>query len=748
METKMISFATPARVWEEALPVGNGRLGAMIFGVSDREKLQLNEDSIWSGGYRDRNNPAAREALPFVRSLIRQGRIRAAEDLCIEAFTGIPPEQRVYQTAGELSIDFSTEGFFGHEGSGTRDGTLMEGVHNYQRILDLSRALHIVSFEWEGTVFTRECFASAPAGVIVLHCTVSIPGMLSFRVHLSRGIYAACVRSIGNDTIELLHTEGIPFCVAMKTFTKGGKTRVTGGFLTVEGADEAVLLIDARTGFRETDYEAVCLANLNRQFAVPWEQLLEEHIEDYQRFFNRLEFSLDVEGEKFTERYFNFCRYLLISASRPGTLPANLQGIWNKHIDPPWGSAYTININTQMNYWGAYTCNLAETEEPLFDLLERAYLHGKRTAEIMYGCRGFAAHHNMDLWGDTAPRDCWLPGSYGLLGLAWLVLHLWEHYEYTLDKAFIKRYFYLLHDTCLFFVDFLEEEESDNQFLIVNPSVSPENSYCFPMDSTQDKEACSLCTGCAMDNQILRRLFCVTIRAAELISIENENIAAFRSILSRLAEPRLDHDGCIAEWNEYFEEVEPGHRHLSHLWALFPGDSITLDETPALTVAARKSLEKRLANGGGGTGWSLAWTICLFAQLHNGEQALSYLNRLFNTSTLPNLFNIGPPFQIDGNFGAMAGLVLMLVQSRLRFQPDGKPFVIIDILPALPESWADGFLKGVRLRGSLSADIVWQNRRLASLILENKGRDIQANVRYTDMEQKFFLTKNCFLKVL
>ncbi|MDR0784887.1 MAG: glycoside hydrolase family 95 protein [Treponema sp.] len=746
METKTISFAAPARVWEEALPVGNGRLGAMIFGIPDREKIQLNEDSIWSGGYRDRNNPSAREALPVIRSLIRERRIRAAEDLCIEAFSGVPPEQRVYQTAGELSVDFSTEGFFGHEGSGTRNGPLIEDVCNYQRTLDISRALHIVSFEWKGTVFTRECFASAPAGLIALRCTASTPGMLSFRAHLSRGIYADRVKSIANDTVGLLRAEGLPFCVAMKALVKGGKTRSRGGFLTVEGADEAILFIDARASFREANYEAVCLANLNRQSVAPWKQLLEEHVEDYRRFFNRMEFSLDAEKEKFTERYFNFCRYLLVSASRPGTLPANLQGVWNRHIDPPWGSAYTINVNTQMNYWGACMCNLAETEEPLFDLLERAYPHGKRTAEVMYDCRGFIAHHNMDLWGDAAPRDCWLPGSYGLLGAAWLVLHIWEHYEYTLDRVFLEKYFYLLRDTCLFFTDFLEESENDGRFLVVNPSVSPENSYRFSEDSTH--EACSLCDGCAMDNQILRRLFSVTIRAAELTGIENENIAAFRSILPRLMEPRTDPNGRIAEWNEYFEEVEPGHRHFSHLWALFPGDAVTIDETPTLASAARKSLEKRLANRGGGTGWSLAWAICLFARLHNGEQALSCLYRLFNTSTFPNLFNIGPPFQIDGNFGAMAGLVLMLVQSRLRFQPDGKPFVVVDVLPALPESWTNGFLKGVRLKGNLSADIMWRNGRLASLTLESKGCDIQANIRYADMEREFFLTKNSFLRIL
>jgi alpha-L-fucosidase 2 len=729
----------------------------MIFGAPDREKIQLNEDSVWSGGYRDRNNFEAQTALPLIRSLIREGRVRAAEDLCIEAFTGIPPDQRVYQTAGELSVDFSPQGFFGHEWSGTRNESLMQGVHNYHRTLDISRAVHSISFEWKDIAFTRECFASALAGIIAMRFAASAPGMISFRAHLSRGIYLDGVKKASQDTIVLFRTEGIPFCVAVKALVKNGKTRVRGGFLTVQRADEAVLFIDARTSFRETDYEAVCLANLNRQSTTLWEQLLQEHVEDYQRLFNRMQLSLAANKEM--ERYFNFCRYLIISASRPGTLPANLQGIWNKYIDPPWGSDYTININTQMNYWGVCACNLAETEGPLFDLLERAYPNGKRTAEVMYGYRGFVAHHNMDLWGDTAPRDCWLPGSYGLIGAAWLVLHVWEHYEYTLDSAFLKKYFYLLHDTCLFFADFLEESGRDERFLVVNPSVSPENSYRFPLaspysrdtDSPYDEGSCSLCAGCAMDNQVLRRLFSVTILAATVL--ENKDAAVshtvelFRAILPRLAEPRINPDGGIAEWNEYFEEIETGHRHFSHLWALFPGDSITADETPALADAARKSLEKRLANGGCGTGWSLAWAVCLFAKLRDERQALNCLDRLFKTFTLPNLFNDGPPFQIDGNFGAMAGIVLMLVQSRLRFQLNGKPLVVIDVLPSLPKSWADGFLKGVRLKGNLFSDIVWRNGRLVSFVVENKGNDIPAIIRYGGIERNVLLTKSCFLKV-
>ncbi|MCL2805401.1 MAG: glycoside hydrolase family 95 protein [Treponema sp.] len=753
--TKLI-FNTPAAQWEEALPLGNGRLGAMIYGSPDRERIQLNEDSIWSGGFRDRNNPAAKESLAEVRRLLNEGRADEAEEICLESFSGIPPAQRVYQTAGELLISFSPAGGFGHPWSGTRGGALLKDVSNYERSLDISRALHTLSFEYDNTVFKRECFISAAAGLLVLRFTAenkdgkpSPPfqrGKISFRASLDRGVFYDRKGNI-DDAAFLCRDENIPFCAMMKVIQKGGSQRSRGGFITVANADEALLFLDIQTGWigeelsrkrgdaedaegrvREVyKIQEVCLEKINRQIGRGWDELLQEHVGEYRSWYDRVE--LKIDGADDTVKYFNFCRYLLISCSRPGTHPANLQGLWNPHMDPPWGCDYTININTQMNYWAACMCNLAETEEPLFDLLERMYPNGKQTAHSMYGCRGFTAHHNTDIWGDTAPRDYWIPASYWVLGAAWLSLHIWEHYEYTLDKDFLKKYFYLLKDACLFFVDFLSPGK--DSFLVVSPSVSPENSY-----RLNETDCASLCAGCEMDNQILRKLFSVVICVLEEFSRRRggaedaeeegekgrgkrgEEVADLKNLLGRIAEARVHGNGGICEWNEEFEEAEPGHRHFSHLWGLFPGDAISC-ETPELAAAARKSIEHRLAADGGHTGWSRAWLINFFARLGDGEAALENLNLLFKDFTLPNLFNNGPPFQIDGNFGALAGITQMLVQSRLR---DGLQ-AELKLLPALPQEWQSGSLKGIRIKGNLELDIEWRGGKITSYNVRNKGTE-------------------------
>jgi alpha-L-fucosidase 2 len=731
-----ISFDTPAAKWEEALPLGNGRLGAMIFGSPDREKIQLNEDSVWSGQFCDRSNPAAKEALSKVRQLLNEGRAAQAEELCLESLSGIPQTQRVYQTAGELHISFSPSGSsgetgFGHPWSGTRGGALFSDVRNYRRELDIERAVHTLSFEADGVVYTRECFISAPAGLLALRITAAsadgkhLSGKVSFRANLDRGIFYDRKGNM-EDAAFICRDGDIPFCAMIKVIRRGGSQRSRGGFITVEDADEAVLFADIRTGFRETDCFAACINNLNRAVkssnpAQIWEDLLAEHAGEYRSWYDRLK--LEIDGNEKAVQYFNFCRFLLISCSRSNTLPANLQGLWNQHIDPPWGSDYTININTQMNYWACNMCNLAETEEPLFDLLERMYPNGKKTALEMYGCRGFTAHHNTNIWADTAPRDYWIPASYWVLGAAWLSLHIWDHYEYTQDNNFLKKYFYLLKEACLFFVDFLtpgkQKNETGEPYLIVCPSSSPENSYRLN-DDTGVYDA-SLCAGCEMDNQILRKLFDASIRASLILGIADGDTETFRSILRRIPAPVIHSNGTIREWNEEFEEAEPGHRHFSHLWALWPGDSITFDETPQLAAAASKTLERRLAHSGGHTGWSRAWLVNFMARLKNSESALENLNALFSQFTLPNLFNDGPPFQIDGNFGALAGMTQMIVQSRIRYSETNAACVLLDLLPALPQNWANGSLKGVRAKGNLELDLKWQNGQLTSLVIRNNG---------------------------
>jgi alpha-L-fucosidase 2 len=715
-----IIFNSPASNWEEALPLGNGRLGAMIFGSPDRERIQLNEDSIWSGAYRDRNNPAAKEALPTVRRLLNEGRIGEAEDLCIEAFSGIPQTQRVYQTAGELLISFAPDQTFGHPFSGTRASPLLTDIRNYRRELDLSRALHTLSFEHGGALYKRECFISAPADLLVLRFS-TLKGKISFRANLDRGVFYDRKGNIDNAAYITRDTN-IPFCAMIKVIQNGGTQRSQGGFITVENAGEALLFLDIRSGFRESDCTAACIENIERAIAkndVPgqiWNNLLTEHTAEYRSWYERVE--LEIDSAQNVTQYYNFCRYLLISSSRPGALPANLQGIWNPHIDPPWGSDYTININTQMNYWPACMCNLAETEEPLFDLIEHMYPNGKKTAQIMYGCRGFTAHHNTDIWGDAAPRDYWIPASYWVLGAAWLSLHIFEHYEYTQDRAFLEKYFYLLKEACLFFVDFLIPEGGTGESnLIVSPSSSPENSYLHNGDGASSCVA-SLCAGCEMDNQILRKLFTDTIRAAEILKIADNDTELFPSILRRIAAPVIHNNGTIREWREEYEEAEPGHRHFSQLFALWPAGQITADEESAV----RKSLERRLAHSGGHTGWSRAWLINFMARLREGQSALEHLDALLSEFTLPNLLNNGPPFQIDGNFGALSGITQMLVQSRVFYSDTGTIMVKLDLLPALPQKWPEGRIKGLRAKGNLELDLEWKEGRLTSLVIRNSGK--------------------------
>jgi len=746
--TNILCFNSPAAKWEEALPLGNGRLGAMIFGSPDRERIQLNEDSIWSGQFRDRNNPAAKEALAEIRRLLAEGRALEAEELCIECFSGTPMAQRVYQSAGDLLIDFSPKGGFGHRWSGIRGDPLLKDIRGYKRELDLARALHAVSFEYEGTVFKRECFISSPADLLVLYFSAAadgkpVRGQISFRAYLDRGVFCDrkgnCTTSLDSKDAAFIARDGdVPFCAMAKAVNKGGTLKSRGGFITVEKADEVLLFVDIRSGFREKDCEGACVANLNRAASENWEQLIEGHCSEYRAWYDRVKLKLD-DDEK-TERYFNFCRYLLISSSRPGTLPANLQGLWNPHLDPPWGCDYTININTQMNYWPACMCGLAETEEPLFDLLEKMYPNGKKTAKEMYGCRGFAAHHNTDIWGDTSPRDCWIPASYWALGAAWLSIHIWEHYEYTQDKKFLEKYFYLLKEACVFFIDFLVPGKKTNEegepYLIISPSSSPENSYL-----SGGTQAC-LCAGCEMDNQILRKLFSSALRAAEILDVQNFNAEEFRSILARLAAPAIHSNGTIREWNEEYEEAEPGHRHFSHLWALWPGDEINPDETPQLAIAARKTIERRLSANGGHTGWSRSWLINFMARLKDSEAALEHLNDLYKDFTLPNLLNSHPPFQIDGNFGSLAGIAQMFVQSRVRYK-NGASLVSLDLLPALPQNWSSGSIKGLRAKGNLELDFDWRDGKIISLVIRNKSASaVTLRLRGTGEEWEIVLSGN------
>ncbi|MCR4714538.1 MAG: glycoside hydrolase N-terminal domain-containing protein [Treponemataceae bacterium] len=802
-------YEQPASDWNEAVPLGNGRLGMMMYGLPGFEKLQINEDSVWSGFFRDRNNPEAKEALSEVRKLLTDGEIRRAQKKVQESFSALPCNERSFQTAGYFNISCNTDSNAGYCGDypvtevpvGGEKGS---SVKQYKRTLDVSTAVATVEFDSDGIHYFREYYISAPDDVMVIKLTADKKGSVNFAANFDRSIWEDGKGKIDNRTVFIDDAHGIPFCAMARAVVDGGTVRTAGQFLIVENADTAIIFVDIRTAFRESDFKATCLKKLDelaakfdsckgtdsKAFSAVYDSIKAQHIADYQKYFNRMSFELgdgasdascvvseaetsDVRGESKTNvtsadtaalptdkrleafkqkpddldlvrLYADFGRYLLISSSRPGTLPANLQGIWCWKMESDWGSKYTININTEMNYWPANCCNLSEMEEPLFDLMERMLSNGKVTAQKMYGCRGFVAHHNTDIWGDCAPQDLWMPASWWVLGGAWLATHIVAHYEYTQDKDFLRRMYPVLHESCLFFADFLTEgtetlpdlprnansaDEScattcaaARKNLTVSPSSSPENTYRLPNGQTG-----SLCPGCEMDNRILEQLFKGTLYAAAQLGNEvpsayaaavEKDMPLFSEILSRLLPPVIQSNGTLREWNGEFEEVEPGHRHISHLYGLFPGCTISKDETPELAEAARKTLEHRLSHGGGHTGWSRAWIINFYASLGDGGKSWENVQALLAKSTLGNLFDNHPPFQIDGNFGGLAGIIRMLVQSRVR---NGE--VVVEFLPALPAAWKNGSLRGVALCGNLEADLSWKDGKVTDWKIRPKSAD-------------------------
>lgn len=760
-------YKTPAADWNNALPVGNGRLGAMVFGNVGHETIQLNEESVWSGPFKNRNNQNAHRQLNNIRDLMGKGRLEEAQELAYESMTGTPCEQSVYQTAGELTIDFYTDATRGVRGPLPHYQNVFAEHSCYRRELDLETAITSSSFSVESNApstadfssaiqgssitYKREVFASGPADVIAIHLSASLPKSIYFRANLSRGIWISNNYALAEDTVVMQDTHGIPFSVVALAVASGGTTVTRGNSIIVEGADEATIYIDIETAFRNKLY-ARSKGNSSRRSAsltqwctdlalkkvcfaagTSYNDLKANHIADYSHWYKKISLSLTdktaaedetklstdelllhPQSRALTELYWNYSRYLLISCSRaPGTLPATLQGLWCKDIEPAWGCRYTININTEMNYWASNMCSISKTELPLFALLTRAYKNGKKTAHFMYGCDGYVAHHNIDIWGDTAPQDAWIPGTYWVLGAAWLATHVREHFEYTLDRSFLKKNYYLMHEACQFFSDYLVQSE-DGKSLIIYPSVSPENTY-----RLSNGQVGAFCAGCEMDNRILEHLFTATIQSAKDLGYRDDSsdLVQFRTIRQKLIPPTLNADNTIREWNiDNAEEMEPGHRHMSQLYGLFPGHSITITRTPALAEAAHNTIEKRLANGSGHTGWSQAWILNLRASLHEPEEAYQSLTSLFSQSTLPNLFDNHPPFQIDGNFGALAGITRMLVQSEL---VDGK--VEINLLPALPAEWKNGTLNGVSLKGNIIANLEWEDGqiRLAKLFTKN-----------------------------